>query len=117
MGESGAIHLARATAYRDLQLLDKAEQEYVATLKYAPDDLKLHLALADTQFHERRYPAAVQTLNAALRISPDDPEIYAQLAARTPNCITASRRCVTSARRRNKVRTLRPSCSIPAPRC
>ncbi len=48
LGESGAIHLVRATAYRDLQLLDKAEQEYVATLKYAPDDLKLHLALADT---------------------------------------------------------------------
>ncbi len=81
LGESGAIHLVRATAYRDLQLLDKAEQEYVATLKYAPDDLKLHLALADTQFHERRYPAAVQTLNAALAISPDDPEVYAQLAA------------------------------------
>jgi tetratricopeptide (TPR) repeat protein len=81
LGESGAIHLARATAYRDMQLLDKAEQEYVATLKYAPDDLKLHLALADTEFHERRYPASIQTLNAALAISPDDPEIYAQLAS------------------------------------
>lgn len=80
LGESGAIHLVRATAYRDLQLLNKAEQEYVATLKYAPDDLKLHLALADTEFHERRYPAAVQTLNAALAISPDDAEVYAQLA-------------------------------------
>lgn len=80
LGESGAIHLVRATAYRDMQLLDKAEQEYIATLKYAPDDLKLHLALADTEFHEHRYPATVQTLNAALAISPDDPEIYAQLA-------------------------------------
>ncbi len=80
LGESGAIHLARATAYRELRLLDKAELEYVATLKYAPDDLKLQLALADTQFHARRYPAAIQTLNAALAISPDDPEIYAHLA-------------------------------------
>ncbi len=81
LGESGAIHLVRATAYRDMQLLDKAEQEYVATLKYAPDDLKLHLALAETQYYERRYPAAIQTLNASLAISPDDPEIYAQLAS------------------------------------
>jgi tetratricopeptide (TPR) repeat protein len=80
LGESGAIHLVRATAYRDLQLLNQAEQEYIATLKYAPDDLKLQLALADTQFHERHYPASIQTLNAALAISPDDPEVYAQLA-------------------------------------
>ncbi len=80
LGESGAIHLVRATAYRDMQLLDKAEQEYVATLKYAPDDLKLHLALADTEFHQRRYPATIQTLNSALALSPDDPDIYAQLA-------------------------------------
>ncbi len=80
LGESGAIHLVRATAYRDMQLLDKAEQEYIATLKYAPDDLKLHLALADTEFHERRYPATIQTLNSALALSPDDPDIYAQLA-------------------------------------
>ena len=59
---------------------DKAEQEYEAALEYAPDDLKLHLALADTEFHARRYAAAIETLNAALAISPDDPEIYAQLA-------------------------------------
>ena len=39
MGESGATHLARATAYRQQRLLASAEQEYRAALKYAPNDL------------------------------------------------------------------------------
>ena len=56
LGESGAIHLARATAYRDLHLLDKAEQEYTAAIKYAPDDLKLQVALA-------RHPVSLTPLS------------------------------------------------------
>ena len=39
MGESGATHLARATAYRQQRLLGSAEQEYRAALKFAPNDL------------------------------------------------------------------------------
>jgi tetratricopeptide (TPR) repeat protein len=80
LGESGATHLARATAYRQMRLLDKAEKEYEVALKYAPDDLKLQMALADTQYYARRYPQAIQTLNEALRLSPDDPLIYAEMA-------------------------------------
>ena len=37
-----------ATAYRQQHLLGSAEQEYRAAFKYAPNDLALHLALADT---------------------------------------------------------------------
>ena len=44
-----------ATAYREQGLLSQAEKEYRAALKYSPDDLKLYLALADTQYHLRRY--------------------------------------------------------------
>ena len=80
LGESGAIHLARATAYRDLRLLDKAEQEYVAALKYAPDDLSCTWRWPTPNFMRGTIPARSRRLNAALAISPDDPEIYAQLA-------------------------------------
>ncbi len=80
LGESGATHLARASAYREQRLLPKAEKEYRAALKYAPRDLKLQLALADTQYYLRRYREAIDTLNQALALSPDDPYIYAQMA-------------------------------------
>ena len=66
MGESGAIHLARATAYRQERLLASAEQEYRAALKYAPNDLQLQLALADTLYDMRRYQQSIDALNAAL---------------------------------------------------
>src|SRR5207245_9047870 len=55
IGESGAVHLARATAYRQMRLLQKAETEYRVALKYAPDDIRLNMALADTLYHERKY--------------------------------------------------------------
>jgi tetratricopeptide (TPR) repeat protein len=80
LGESGATHLARATAYRQMRLLEKAESEYLVAMKYAPDDLPMQLALADTQYHARKYAASVKTLNGALRLSPDDSFIYSQLA-------------------------------------
>ena len=54
MGESGATHLALATAYRQQHLLASAEQEYRAALKYAPKDLQLQLALADTLYDMRQ---------------------------------------------------------------
>ena len=57
MGESGAVHLVRATAYRQERLLGSAEQEYRAALKYAPDDLRLQLALADTLVRHAPLPA------------------------------------------------------------
>lgn len=80
MGESGATHLARATAFRQQRLLDKAEKEYRVALKYAPNDIKLNMALADTLYHLRRYADAVDIWNSVLRLTPDDPFVYAQLA-------------------------------------
>ena len=80
MGESGATHLAMATAYRQQHLLASAEQEYRTAIKFAPKDLQLQLALADTLYDMRRYQQSVDALNAALALSPDDPLIYARMA-------------------------------------
>src|SRR4029077_19590068 len=81
LGELGATHMARATAYRQMRILDKAVQEYRVALKYSPDDLKLHLALADALYHARHYNQSIDELQAALKLSPDDPLIYANLAS------------------------------------
>lgn len=78
---AGATHMARATAYRQMRILDKAVAEYRAALKYSPDDLKLHLALADALYHARHYGLAINELEASLKLSPDDPLIYANLAS------------------------------------
>ena len=66
MGESGATHLVKATAYRQQRLLASAEKEYRAALKYAPNDLGLqtgagrhalsHAALSG--IHRRPEPGA-----------------------------------------------------------
>ncbi|HUS19743.1 MAG TPA: tetratricopeptide repeat protein [Terriglobales bacterium] len=80
LGESGATNLVRATAYRQQRVLDKAEQYYVKALKYSPDDLGLYMALADTQYYARKYELSIGTLSNALRLSPDDPFIYAHMA-------------------------------------
>ncbi len=80
LGESGSTHLALATAYRQEHLLSSAEQEYRAAIKFAPNDLGLQLALADTLYDMRRYQQSIDALNAALGISPDDPLIYGRMA-------------------------------------
>jgi tetratricopeptide (TPR) repeat protein len=80
MGESGATHLAMATAYRQQHLLASAEQEYRTAIRFAPKDLQLQLALADTLYDMRRYRQSIDALNAALADSPDDPLIYARMA-------------------------------------
>ena len=80
MGESGATHLVKATAYRQERLLGSAEKEYRAALTFAPNDLKLQLALADTLYDMRRYRQSIDALNQALNLSPDDPLIYARMA-------------------------------------
>ncbi|MBI2679075.1 MAG: tetratricopeptide repeat protein [Candidatus Koribacter versatilis] len=81
MGESGATHLARATAYRQMRVLDRAEKEYRAALKYSPNDLHLHMALADTLYHARKYNDSIAELDQVLRLQPENAAtVYAQMA-------------------------------------
>ena len=77
LGKSHSFHLARAEAFRQEQDFAHAEPEYRAALAETPNDLTTQLAYADVLYHMQRYPQANATLEAALRIAPSDPAIYA----------------------------------------
>lgn len=80
MGDSMPIHLIRATAFGQNGMLVKSAGEYRAALKYSPNDGDLHLALGDTLYGQRLYHEAIEELQVAQKISPDNAVIYAQLA-------------------------------------
>ncbi len=80
MGDSMPIHLIRATAYGQNGMLVKSAGEYRAALKYSPNDGDLHLALGDTLYGQRQYHEAIEELQVARQLSPDNDVIYAQLA-------------------------------------
>ena len=80
MGDSKLIHLIRATAYGRLGMLSKAGGEYRAAMKYTPNDGTLYLGLADTLYAQRRYHEAVDALQTAQKLTPNDPDVYALLA-------------------------------------
>jgi tetratricopeptide (TPR) repeat protein len=74
------INLIRATAYGQNGMLTKSAAEYRAALKLAPNDGGLHLALGETLYGQRRYHEAIEELQFAQHLSPDNNAIYAQLA-------------------------------------
>src|SRR5205085_6598880 len=80
LGTSAPIHEVKATAYRQLRQLQKAETEYRAAIALAPGDVALHIALADTLYYEHKYRPAIDQLTIAIREEPDDPFLYAQRA-------------------------------------
>jgi tetratricopeptide (TPR) repeat protein len=77
LGKSRAWHLARAEAFRQEQDFAHAEPEYRVALDENPNDLPTQMAYADTLYHLRRFPEGVAALDAALKLSPQDPAIYA----------------------------------------
>ena len=79
-GDSMPVHVIRATVYGQNGLLTKSAGEYRAALKYSPNDGPLHLALGDTLYGLRKYHEAIEELQAARRLSPDNNVVYAQLA-------------------------------------
>ncbi len=74
------INLIRATAYGQNGMLMKSAAEYRAALKFAPNDGGLHLALGETLYGQRLYHEAIDELQVAQKLSPDNDAIYAQLA-------------------------------------
>jgi tetratricopeptide (TPR) repeat protein len=74
------INLIRATAYGQNGMLTKSAAEYRAALKFAPNDGSLHLALGETLYGQRLYHEAIDELQVAQKLSPDNDAIYAQLA-------------------------------------
>ena len=45
-----------------------------------PNDLTTQLALADTLYQMRRYQDCIVSLNAAMKLAPENPTIYTQMA-------------------------------------
>jgi predicted Zn-dependent protease len=80
LGDSQPIHLIRATAYGQQGALAKAVSEYHAAINFTPNDGSLHLALASTLYTERQYHEAIDELNVAQKLMPDDDMVYAWLA-------------------------------------
>lgn len=80
VGDSKDIHVIRATAYGQEDLLSKAADEYKDALKFTPEDGALYLGLGNTFFAERRYHDAIHELEIANEKSPKDPDIYALLS-------------------------------------
>src|SRR5205085_2010611 len=69
MPDSAAIHLARAEAYRQEMIFRKAEVEYRAALKIAPNDVQVHLALAEALYRLHRYHDSLDVLKSALGVN------------------------------------------------
>ena len=61
-------------------MLAKAVVEYRLALKYTPDDGDLHLALGNALLSERQYRAAIDELDTAEKLIPDNANIYVLLA-------------------------------------
>jgi len=80
LGDSMPIHLIRATAYGQNGMLKKSASEYRAALKYSPNDGALHLALGDTLYGLREYHEAIEEMQGAQKLSPDNNVVYAELA-------------------------------------
>ena len=82
MGDSGPLHLIRATAYGREGMLSKAVGEYRQAIKFTPNDGSLHYSLASVLFSERQFREAADELTTAQKLLPEDPQVYA-LEART----------------------------------
>jgi tetratricopeptide (TPR) repeat protein len=79
-GPSHSWHLARGETFRQEQKWISAEQEYRAALAEVPGDFTTQVALGDVLFRGRKYHESIQALNDALRLSPNDPAVFAEIA-------------------------------------
>jgi tetratricopeptide (TPR) repeat protein len=80
LGDSRDIHVIRATAYGREELLAKSAAEYRAALKFTPDDGALHLGLGNALFAQRKYQEAIDELDVAEKLSPNNAYAEATLA-------------------------------------
>jgi tetratricopeptide (TPR) repeat protein len=80
MGETRDVHVIRATAYANEEMLSRAAVEYRAALKFTPDDGPLHLGLGNTLLGQHLYRDAIRQFAIAAKFSPGDPRVYALMA-------------------------------------
>jgi len=77
LGNTHTWHLARAEAFRQEQDFPHAATEYRIALTENPNDLTTELAYADVLYRLRRYPEAIEALDAAAKLAPDNASVYA----------------------------------------
>jgi Tfp pilus assembly protein PilF len=77
LGKSHAWHLARAEAFRQEQDFPRAESEYRIALQEDPNDFPTQLQFADTLYRMRRLPQSIAVLDAAQKLAPTNPAVYA----------------------------------------
>ena len=80
MGGTRDVHVIRATAYANEEMLSRAAVEYRAALKFTPDDGALHLGLGNTLLGQHLYRDAIRQFEFAAKFSPSDPHVYALMA-------------------------------------
>ena len=96
LGDCRDIHVIRATAYGRQNMLSKSASEYLAALKFTPDDGSLHLGLGNALFAERRYHDAIDELaNSDRMIPPIPPKSMHCLRAPMRICKIGTRHCNT----------------------
>jgi len=80
LGDSMALHLIRGTGYGAEGMLKKSAAEYQIAVKSAPNDGRLHLALANTLYDLHDYNESISQLQIASKLLPADSTVYAQMA-------------------------------------
>ncbi|MGA9464460.1 MAG: tetratricopeptide repeat protein [Terracidiphilus sp.] len=80
LGDSRDIHVIRATAYGREDLLAKSSAEYRTALKFTPNDSALHFGLGNSLFAQRHFREAIEELEVAETLSPENPNVEAMLA-------------------------------------
>jgi tetratricopeptide (TPR) repeat protein len=71
---------AEAQSEKQLQLLDQAESILLKVIKNNPESLDAHRKLMGVYLQQRDYPKAIQTVQNAITLSPDDPKLFVALA-------------------------------------
>jgi len=76
-GDSKLLHVIRATAFGQEGQLSKSAEEYEAALKFDPKDGSLYLGLGNIYFSQQHYHEAIEQLQKAQPLLPDNASIYA----------------------------------------
>jgi len=75
-----------ANVYLELGKLEEAKAAYETALRSDPRMIEARLGLAETLAQQQRYKQALEELNRALQLAPDNPAVKATLALLLATC-------------------------------
>ncbi|MFA6320475.1 MAG: tetratricopeptide repeat protein [Candidatus Omnitrophota bacterium] len=64
-------HVSLGTAYQDLKLYDKAEEQFTTAISIAPDYADAHLSLGNIYFEKGLYDKAIEETRKSEKLNPD----------------------------------------------